>query len=78
MDDHPLTEFRNLQKPPLTQEQLAKLLGVTKATVSRWEARRRMPNERILLNISKKTGISVSRLRPDLAIRARMFAGNAA
>lgn len=66
-DVHPLTAFRKRQDPPLTLEGLADLLGVSKATVSRWESGGRNPDPAIVPKISKATGIPASKLRPDLA-----------
>lgn len=68
MDDiHPLRAYREKQDPPLTQEGLADLLGVSKAAVCRWESGARKPDENIVRLISKRTGISIRKLRPDLA-----------
>jgi transcriptional regulator with XRE-family HTH domain len=75
MQDHPLKTFR--EREGLTQDQLAKLVGVTRETVTRWENRTRQPDEDKLPRIAKKTGIQPSVLRPDLAKRAAMFAGAA-
>lgn len=64
---HPLKAYRERQEPPLTQERLAGLLGVSKAAVSRWEAGERKPEETILPTITERTGIPARELRPDLA-----------
>ena len=64
---HPLKQFRERQSPPLTQDQLADLLGVSKASVSRWEAGIRRIDEELLPRVVEKTGIAPSELRPDLA-----------
>jgi transcriptional regulator with XRE-family HTH domain len=64
---HPLKAYRERQDPPLTQDQLADLLGVSKAVVSRWEAGERQPGVGIIPTITEKTGISARELRPDLA-----------
>lgn len=68
MDTHPLKAFRESQDPPLTQDELAARLGVTKAAVSRWETGRRSPDVELLSIIEEKTGIAPTVLRPDLAI----------
>ena len=64
---HPLRAYRERQDPPMNRRQLADLLGVSTASVSRWEAGERKPDEGALLRIMKKTGIPASALRPDLA-----------
>jgi transcriptional regulator with XRE-family HTH domain len=66
--DHPLKAFREEHKPPLTQEELAIRLGVTRTTVARWETGTRRLGEVMLPKVSKKTGIPVRTLRPDLAV----------
>lgn len=63
---HPLKAFRERQTPPLTQTALAELLGVSRASVCRWESGERMPDEDLLPTISEKTGIAPGDLRPDL------------
>lgn len=65
-DIHPLRAYRERQDPPLTQDALAELLGVSKAAVSRWESGIRKPDETACRVIREKTGISVRKLRPDL------------
>lgn len=67
MDKHPLRAFRESQDPPLTQDDLAARLGVTKASVSRWETGERKPEVDLLSVIEEKTGIAPKILRPDLA-----------
>lgn len=63
---HPLKAFRQRQTPPLTQTALAELLGVSRASVSRWESGLRLPEEDLLPTIAEKTGIDPGELRPDL------------
>jgi len=63
---HPLKAFRQSQAPPLTQTELADLLGVSRATVCRWESGMRKPNEDLLQTITERTGIDPGELRPDL------------
>lgn len=67
MSVHPLKSFRESQNPPLSRAKLAKLLGVKRATVHRWETGKRQPEGKILKRVSKRTGIPVAQLRPDLA-----------
>jgi transcriptional regulator with XRE-family HTH domain len=66
MDAHPLKEFRQRHDPPLTQRRLAELLGVSIASVSRWEAGKRKIDLELLRAIARKTGIAPTELRPDL------------
>jgi len=63
---HPLKAFRESQSPPLTQTELADLLGVSRASVSRWESGVRKPDDGLLQTITEKTGIDPGQLRPDL------------
>lgn len=71
MDPNPLKDFRT--REGLSQDDLAKLLGVTRETVTRWENGSRKPDEERLSKIAKETGIQPSVLRPDLAARASIF-----
>lgn len=64
----PLKAFRENQKPPLSQERLAKLLDVDRVTVARWETGTRKIGGRRLHQVSKLTGIPKSALRPDIAV----------
>lgn len=64
---HPLRAYRERHNPPLDRTQLAKMLGVTAASVSRWESGKRRLDETIVSAISEKTGIPVADLRPDLS-----------
>ena len=66
---HPLKSYRERQVPPLTQEQLAGFLGVSKASVSRWETGNRQIEQSLWSVIEEKTGIRAAELRPDLADR---------
>lgn len=65
---HPLKAYRELQNPPLSQEDLAERLGVTRSAICRWESGERRPDSDLLLKITKLTGIPAARLRPDLAV----------
>jgi DNA-binding XRE family transcriptional regulator len=62
---HPLEAYRQRQDPPMSRALLAKLLGVKRASVFRWEKGRKI-DAKLLPEISAKTGISVRALRPDL------------
>ena len=68
---HPLKIFRETQEPPLSQQELAELLGVKRETVNRWESGKRRIDEDRLPAVSEKTGIPKTRLRPDLAALMR-------
>lgn len=67
MNIHPLTAYRQKQRPELRQDALAALLGVSKAAVSRWERGIRKPDADNARLIQRKLGIPVRKLRPDLA-----------
>lgn len=55
---HPLQAYREGHTPPLSQTALAEQLRVTKASVSRWEAGKRVPRSAIVLRrIAEVTGI---------------------
>jgi transcriptional regulator with XRE-family HTH domain len=62
---HPLRTYREGAR--LTQIKLAKLLGVSRTTVARWETGLRKVDDELLHSVSAKTGIPVGELRPDLA-----------
>jgi transcriptional regulator with XRE-family HTH domain len=66
MTPHPLTLYRHRQDPPISQGALARLLGVTAATVCRWESGTRIIDIGLVAGIADKTGIEVKQLRPDL------------
>jgi transcriptional regulator with XRE-family HTH domain len=78
---HPLKAFRERQTPPLSQQQLADLIGVSRVCVTRWESGERKPAPEDLPRITAETGIEAAALRPDLAelfgknLRARGLAG---
>jgi transcriptional regulator with XRE-family HTH domain len=68
---HPLKTFRESQTPPLSQEQLADMLRVSRVTVTRWESGARKIDDKKLPVVSAKTGIPRTKLRPDLAALMR-------
>ena len=59
---HPLRIFRKNHNPPLSQQDLASLLGVDRVTVARWEIQRRFPERKFWKAIEDVTGISISTL----------------
>lgn len=62
----PLKTFRENQNPPLSQQQLADLLDVSRVTVTRWESGARKVDQDLLPKVSETTGIPKRVLRPDL------------
>jgi transposase len=66
-DLHPLTAWRYRQTPPLSLRQAAKQLQVSAASMSRWERRVQQVADRLVPQVSKRTGIPARKLRPDLA-----------
>jgi len=64
---HPLRTFREKRDPPLSQEQLADMLGVSRVTITRWEAGSRRIDQDKLPLVAALTGIPRRFLRPDLA-----------
>jgi transcriptional regulator with XRE-family HTH domain len=71
-----LTEYRERLK--ISRTELARDLGVSKATISRWESGERRPDQSLVSSISEKTGISPAELRPDLVEFADLMRGEAA
>lgn len=68
---HPLRAFRERHSPPLNKAALARLLGCSCSAITRWEAGKRQPDERMIPLIAEKTGIAPQELRPDLAALMR-------
>lgn len=64
MSEHPLKKFRDERE--MTQEALARLIGVETMTVSRWE-RGRMPRRAYWGTIHEKTGIDPAKLAAHYA-----------
>ncbi len=63
---HPLRKYREQQEPPLSQRDLADLLGKDRVTIHRWETGKRKPEKDDIATITEKTGIAARELRPDL------------
>ncbi len=57
-----LRGYRERQHPPLSQRELADKLGVTRATVCRWEAGKRRPDDQHIPTVAKMTGIPILEL----------------
>ena len=55
-----IQEKRNEKK--LTQQELAKILGVTNRTISNWEKGKCLPDYNLLIPLTKELGVSVSEL----------------
>jgi DNA-binding XRE family transcriptional regulator len=64
--NHPIKAFRESQTPKLSQDELARRIGVTRFTVMRWEDGSPVDVHR-LPNVVRETGIPAKELRPDLA-----------
>jgi transcriptional regulator with XRE-family HTH domain len=62
---HPLRAYRDRHR--LTQTDLARTLGVSSVTISRWETGTRRIDGTLLAAVAQKTGIARDMLRPDLA-----------
>ena len=61
MTVHPLTEFRESHTPALSKAALARLIGVRRATVTRWEDGR-TPDKKLWPKIHEVTGLRPSEL----------------
>lgn len=57
---HPLTQWRNSQEPKLSQEDLAKLIGVSRWYVNRLEVGATTPSFALAMKIEAMTGVSPS------------------
>lgn len=64
---HPLKTYRKSHEPALSQAELARTLGVSRLTVTRWETGERKIGVKKLPKVSETTGISKRDLRPDMA-----------
>lgn len=63
---HPLRTYRKSHNPVLSQADLARALGVSRLTVTRWETGERKIGPSKIPVVTKKTGIPAKELRPDL------------
>jgi transcriptional regulator with XRE-family HTH domain len=59
-DTHPIRDYRT--RNDLTQGQLGERIGVTAATISRWEQRLREPRGDDLQRLCSATGIPVAEI----------------
>lgn len=75
IETHPLRLYRENQQPRLSQEGLAERLGVARLTVLRWESGERKIDRTLVSKVSKKTGIPVKELRPDLLSELEQLLG---
>lgn len=57
-----LREYRASQTPPLSQLEMARLLGVTRVTVARWEVGLRRPDREFVPELSRMTGVPAAEL----------------
>lgn len=64
MSSHPLTLYRKSRG--LSKTGLARLLGTSRANITRWENDNRKPDKDSLRAICEATGIPAWELRPDL------------
>jgi len=75
---HPLRTFRQQQTPKLSQAGLAKMLGVNRLTILRWEGGERKIDPDRLSGVAEKTGIPAKDLRPDLIEQHEKLFGESA
>jgi len=66
---HPLTVYRKAQKPPLTQTELARRLGLDRSTICRIENGSRGLSTDALRAIVRATGLSAERLLEQTVAR---------
>ena len=59
---HPLADYRARHQPPLSRTELAVKLGVSPATVWRWEKGERTPDRKYLPELSRLTGAPIIEL----------------
>lgn len=59
---HPLRNYRIRCTPQKTKAELARELGVDRATVTRWELGTRMPQPKDWPKIEKATGVTAAEL----------------
>ena len=69
MSTHPITAFRKSRSPEMSQDELAKLLGVSREAIWRWEMGKRFPDRKLWPRIAEVTGITPAELA-EAAMRA--------
>lgn len=62
MIEHPLTAYRNRTDPPKSKAEVARELGVNRATIMRWENGKRRPEPRFLPKIARLTGAPIDEI----------------
>lgn len=75
---HPLKTYRKSRVPALSQAELARTLGVSRLTVTRWETGERKIGPSLIPTVAKQTGIPAKELRPDLIEEHEKLFGEAA
>ena len=66
MPEHALRIWRQTRRPPLSQSDLARKLGLSRSYVHRVETGARQIGLDLLPLICRRTGLSPEELRPDL------------
>jgi len=74
---HPLKTYRKSHVPALSQAELARELGVSRLTVTRWETGERKIGPSLIPTVAEKTGIPAKELRPDLIEKHEEIFGGA-
>lgn len=64
---HPVRAYRLSQDPPVTLQALASDVGITKASLSRIETGKLALSQKVGEKLSRRTGIPLAILLPDLA-----------
>lgn len=65
--NHPIARWRLRQEPPVTQDELGRMLGVGRSYICRLENGERRVALTMLDRVNRVTGLSPAVLRPDLA-----------
>lgn len=62
MIEHPLTSYRKRTVPPKSKAEVAREIGVNRATIMRWESGKRRPEPRFLSAIARLTGAPIDQI----------------